>query len=144
MLFYDLVTVLSVIAVSKVEKELRSNICDLCIYCLQLSGREMGNSRRGHGVLPFHVERMWFKLAVTSSNWFLPVVVHDKLMVSRIVWLVVSLLIWTLAKEVVYCRLSGLKLSVTVTSYQALNYDVHKSEKCIRNLGKRLLCLGFE
>ena len=33
----------------------------------------MGNSSRGHGVLSFHVERTWFKPAVTSSNWFLSV-----------------------------------------------------------------------
>ena len=38
----------------------------------------MGNSSRGHEVLSFRVERTWFKLAVTSSNWFLPVVMHDK------------------------------------------------------------------
>ena len=29
-------------------------------------------------MLPFHIGRTWFKLAVTSSNWFLPIVVHDK------------------------------------------------------------------
>ena len=28
-------------------------------------------------MLPFHIGRTWFKLAVTSSNWFLPVVAHD-------------------------------------------------------------------
>ena len=38
----------------------------------------MGNTSRGHGVLPFHMGRMWFKLAVTSSNQFLPVIAHDK------------------------------------------------------------------
>ena len=38
----------------------------------------MGNVSGGHGVLPFHVGRIWFKLAVTSSNQFLPVVTHDK------------------------------------------------------------------
>ena len=32
----------------------------------------------GCGVLSFHIERPWFKLAVTSSNWFLLVVVHNK------------------------------------------------------------------
>ena len=42
------------------------------------SGRKIGNSCRGHGLLPFCIGRTWFKLAVTSSNWFLPVVVHDK------------------------------------------------------------------
>ena len=33
---------------------------------------------RGHGVLPFCIGRTWFKLAMTSPNWFLPVVAHDK------------------------------------------------------------------
>ena len=42
------------------------------------SGGKIGNSSRGHGVLPFGIGRTWFKLAVTSSNQFLPVVVHDK------------------------------------------------------------------
>ena len=38
----------------------------------------MGNSSIGRGVLPFSIGRTWFKLAVTSSNQFLPVVAHDK------------------------------------------------------------------
>ena len=38
----------------------------------------MGNSSGGHGVLPFCIGRTWFRLAMTSSNQFLPVVVHDK------------------------------------------------------------------
>ena len=38
----------------------------------------IGNSSGGHGVLPFHIGRTWFKLAVTSSNCFLPVDAHDK------------------------------------------------------------------
>ena len=38
----------------------------------------MGNPSRGRGVLPFRMGRTWFKLAVTSSNQFLPVVAHDK------------------------------------------------------------------
>ena len=42
------------------------------------SGRKMGGSGGGCGVLPFRMGRMWFKLAVTSSNQFLPVVAHDK------------------------------------------------------------------
>ena len=42
------------------------------------SGGKIGNSSRGRGVPPFRVGRTWFKLAVTSSNQFLPVVVHDK------------------------------------------------------------------
>ena len=49
------------------------------IYIVYKSyGREIGNSSGGHGVLPFHLGKTWFKLAVTSSNWFLPVVAHDK------------------------------------------------------------------
>ena len=47
------------------------------------SGEKIGNPSRGHGVLPFCMGRMWFKLAVTSSNWFLPVVAHDKWTVWR-------------------------------------------------------------
>ena len=46
------------------------------IYCLQIIWQE--NENEGHGVLPFHIRRTWFRLAATSSNWFLPVVVHDK------------------------------------------------------------------
>ena len=38
----------------------------------------MRNSSGGYGVLPFHIARKWFKLAMTGSNWFLPVVAHDK------------------------------------------------------------------
>ena len=38
----------------------------------------MENSIEGLRVLSFHVEKIWFKLAVTSSNWFLLVIVHDK------------------------------------------------------------------
>ena len=34
--------------------------------------------QRGHGVLSFHIVKTWFKLAVTSSNSFLLVVVHNK------------------------------------------------------------------
>ena len=44
------------------------------IYCLQI----IENSSGGYRVLPFRVGRTWFKLAVTSSNQFLPVVAHDK------------------------------------------------------------------
>ena len=42
------------------------------------SGGKIGNSSGGHGVLPFCIGRTWFKLAVTSSNQFWPVVAHDK------------------------------------------------------------------
>ena len=44
----------------------------------QSSGRKIRNSSGGHGVLPLSIGRTWFKLAVTSSNRFLPVVAHDK------------------------------------------------------------------
>ena len=54
------------------------------------AGKEGGFSR-GHGVLPFRLGRTSFKLAVTSSNQFLPVVVHD---LKGIAWLVASLQIW--------------------------------------------------
>ena len=37
----------------------------------------MGNTSGGHGVLSFHM-RTWLKLAVTSTNQFLTVVMHDK------------------------------------------------------------------
>ena len=40
-------------------------------------------------MLLFRVGRTWFKLAVTSSNHFLPVVVHDN--VNSVAWLVTSL-----------------------------------------------------
>ena len=40
---------------------------------------------------PFRIGRTSFKLAVTSSNWFLPVVAHD---LKGIAWLVASLQIW--------------------------------------------------
>ena len=42
------------------------------------SGGKIGNSSRGRGVPPFHIGRTWFKLSVTSSIQFLPVVAHDK------------------------------------------------------------------
>ena len=38
----------------------------------------MGNTSGDSGVLSFGQERTWFKLAVTSSNQFLPVVAHDR------------------------------------------------------------------
>ena len=38
----------------------------------------MGESGRGHGLLLFCVGRLWFKLAMTRSNHFLPLVAHDK------------------------------------------------------------------
>ena len=42
-------------------------------------------------MLPFHIGRTSFKLAVTSSNWFLPVVAHD---LKGIAYFVASLQIW--------------------------------------------------
>ena len=48
------------------------------MYVYKSSGGKIGNSSGGHGVLPFCIRRIWFKLAVTSSNQFLPVVAHDK------------------------------------------------------------------
>ena len=42
-------------------------------------------------MLPFRIGRTSFKLAVTSSNQFLPVVAHD---LKGIAWLVASLQIW--------------------------------------------------
>ena len=47
-----------------------------------LPGKARGWGRyivyKSSGVLPFRVGRTWFKLAVTSSDQFLPVVVHGK------------------------------------------------------------------
>ena len=42
------------------------------------SGRKIRGSSGGCGVLPFRIGRTSFKLAVTSSNPFLPVVAHVK------------------------------------------------------------------
>ena len=42
------------------------------------SGGKIRGSSGGRGVLPFRIGRTSFKLAVTSSNWFLPVVAHVK------------------------------------------------------------------
>ena len=50
---------------------------DDILFTNHLAGK-IGNPSGGHGVLPFNMGRTWFKLAVTSSNQFLPVVVHDK------------------------------------------------------------------
>ena len=55
------------------------------------SGGKIGNCCGGHGVLSFRIGRTSFKLAVTSSNRFLPVVAHD---LKGIAWLVASLQIW--------------------------------------------------
>ena len=53
----------------------RKNTWLRTMYYLQI---KIGDSGRGCGVLSFHMGRTWFKLAVTSSNQFLPVVAHDK------------------------------------------------------------------
>ena len=42
------------------------------------SGGKIRGLSGGHGVLPFRIGRTTFKLAMTSSNQFLPVVVHVK------------------------------------------------------------------
>ena len=55
------------------------------------SGGKIRGFSGGHGVLPFRIGRTSFKLAVTSSNRFLPVVAHD---LKGIAWLVASLQIW--------------------------------------------------
>ena len=55
------------------------------------SGGKIENCCGAHAVLSFCVGRTWFKLAVTSSNQFLPVVVYD---LKGIAWLVVPLQIW--------------------------------------------------
>ena len=52
------------------------------------SGGKIRGFSGGRGVLPFCIGRTSFKLAVTSSNQFLPVVVHD---LKGIAWLVASL-----------------------------------------------------
>ena len=52
------------------------------------SGGKIRGTSGGRGVLPFHVGRTWFRLAVTSANRFLPVVAHD---LKGIAWLVASL-----------------------------------------------------
>ena len=57
-------------------------------------------------MLPFRIVRTLFKLAVTSSNRFLPVVVHD---LKGIVWLTVSLQIWNFNNADVLLN-SGLNL----------------------------------
>ena len=49
-----------------------------CFFRYKSSGGKIRGSSRGHGVLPFHVGRTSFQLAVTSSNWFLPVAAHVK------------------------------------------------------------------
>ena len=56
----------------------RKNTWLRMMCCLQIIWWENRKFQWGHGVLPFCVGRTWFKLAVTSSNQFLPVVVHDK------------------------------------------------------------------
>ena len=40
---------------------------DYVLFTNHLGGK-IGDSGRGRGVLPFHMGRTWFKLAVTSPN----------------------------------------------------------------------------
>ena len=74
-------------------------------------------------MLPFYIGRTSFKLAVTSSNQFLPVVLHD---LKGIVWLVASLQIWNSNNADVLLN-SGLNL-----------FDI------MANLCSKLLCTGVK
>ena len=55
----------------------QKNVVEDCVV-YKSSGGKIGNSSSGHGVPPYCLGRTWFKLVVTSSNQFLPVVAHDK------------------------------------------------------------------
>ena len=70
-------------------------------------------------MLLFHVGRTWFRLAVTSSNWFLPVVVHD---LKGIAWLVASLQIWNSNNADVLLN-SGLNLFDIMANLCSKLYD---------------------
>ena len=70
-------------------------------------------------MLPFRIGRTSFKLAVTSSNRFLPVVAHD---LKGIAWLVASLQIGTLTMQMC-CWIVDLTYS-TLWLICALNYNV--------------------
>ena len=48
------------------------------IYCLKIVSQGNGKIQQRLRIAIFCIERMWFKLTVTSSNWFLLVVAHDK------------------------------------------------------------------
>ena len=84
------------------------------------SGGKIGDSSGGRGVLPFCMGWTWFKLAVTSSNWFLPVVAHDK----WTVWhgLLCHFRFWTITMQMC-CWIVDLTYS-TLWLICALNYIV--------------------
>ena len=84
------------------------------------SGGKMGNTSGGHGVLSFPQERTWFKLAVTSSNQFLPVVTHD---IKGNSMAFHALLIWIHQGWLCDSDLSGLKLKLPI---HVLNYCVQE------------------
>ena len=72
-------------------------------------------------MLPFRIGRTSFKLAVTSSNQFLPVVVHD---LKGIAWLVASLQIWNSNNADVLLK-SGLNLfNIMANLCSKLYYEV--------------------
>ena len=72
-------------------------------------------------MLLFRMGRTWFKLAVTSSNQFLPVVAHD---LKGIAWLVVSLQIWN-SKNADVLLNSGLNLfDIMANLCSKLYYEV--------------------
>ena len=72
-------------------------------------------------MLPFRIGRTSFKLAVTSSNRFLPVVMHD---LKGIAWLVASLQIWNSNNADVLLN-SGLNLfNIKANLCSKLYYEV--------------------
>ena len=72
-------------------------------------------------MLLFHVGRTWFRLVVTSSNLFLPVVAHD---LKGIAWLVTSLQIWNSNNADVLLN-SGLNLFDIMANLCGLNlFDI--------------------
>ena len=72
-------------------------------------------------MLPFRIGRTLFKLAVTSSNRFLPVVAYD---LKGIAWLVASLKIWNSNNADVLLN-SGLNLfNIMANLCSKLYYEV--------------------
>ena len=92
-------------------------------------------------MLSFCVGRTWFKLAVTSSNQFLPVVVHD---LKGIAWLVASPQIWNSNNADVLLN-SGLNLfDIMANLCSKLYYEVLlKSWNYIAYLLKLTSALDF-
>ena len=92
-------------------------------------------------MLPFCIGRTSFKLAVTSSNQFLPVVAHD---LKGIAWLVTSLQIWNFNNADVLLN-SGLNLfDIMANLCSKLYYEVLlKSWNYIVYLLKRTSALDF-